>query len=48
MAKFERTMLDKGDQFPSMSLQTVEHGLLEIHDNFTKTYGVILINRGHW
>ncbi len=47
MAKSERTMLDKGDQFPSISLQTVEHGLLDIHDNFAKEYGVVLINRRH-
>ena len=48
MARAEGTLLDTGERFPNLSFQTVEHGQVQIDDNFFQGYGVVLIYRGHW
>ena len=40
--------LQQGDRFPSVSLQLVEGGSLEIPSEVTSRYAVVLFYRGHW
>ncbi|MCF8109507.1 MAG: hypothetical protein K9J81_11025 [Desulfohalobiaceae bacterium] len=48
MAKADGPLLDTGDRFPSLTVETVAHGRVRIDEHFTRGYGVVLIYRGHW
>ncbi len=48
MARASSFILDSGDTFPSLSLDTVRHGRLTLPEAFGEDWGVFLIYRAHW
>jgi hypothetical protein len=48
MARTGTFILDSGDRFPSLEMQTVNSGRLSLPDGFGDGWGVFLIYRGHW
>lgn len=48
MAREGRVILDSGDQFPRLELDTVGHGRLTVPEAFGQDWGVFLVYRAHW
>lgn len=48
MARATTNMLDSGDVFPPLEMQTVNHGPVKLPDWFEGNWGVLLVYRGHW
>ncbi len=48
MARTSSIVLDSGDTFPAVSLDTVGHGRLTLPEAFGEDWGVFLIYRAHW
>jgi len=48
VARASSRILDAGDMFPTLDMQTVGHGPLRLPDGFGGGWGVLLLFRGHW
>jgi alkyl hydroperoxide reductase subunit AhpC len=48
MARAGTTILDSGERFPTLTVETVAHGPLTLPDHFGEHWGVLLIYRAHW
>lgn len=48
MARAGSGILDSGDTFPQISMDTVAHGRLTLPDWFGGRWGVFLAYRAHW
>ncbi len=48
MARASSFILDSGDTFLSVSMDTVGHGRLTLPEAFGEDWGVFLIYRAHW
>ena len=48
MAREGAFILDSGDEFPTITMETVNHGRLALPDAFGESWGVFLVYRGHW
>ena len=48
MARAPAKLLDAGDLFPTLEVQTVKHGGLTLPEGFRGAWGVLLLYRGHW
>ena len=48
MAREGSFILDSGDVFPALDMDTVAHGRLTLPDAFGIAWGVFLLYRGHW
>lgn len=48
MARASTRILDVGDAFPAIEMQTVSHGPLRLPEGFGGGWGVLLLFRGHW
>ena len=48
MARASGHILDSGDPFPSLSMDTVAHGQVDLPTHWGERYGVLLVYRAHW
>jgi len=48
MARADTMILDSGDRFPRLEMETVKHGRVVLPDAFGAAWGVVLIYRAHW
>jgi len=48
MARQGTVILDSGDKFPALTMETVQHGHLRLPDAFEGGWGVFLVYRAHW
>lgn len=48
MAREGPFVLDSGDRFPMLSMDTVRRGRLTVPDAFGNGWGVFLVYRAHW
>ena len=48
MARAGTKILDSGEPFPSLTMETVAHGRLSLPDGFGDGWGVFLVYRAHW
>jgi alkyl hydroperoxide reductase subunit AhpC len=48
MARASARILDSGDRFPRLVMETVGHGRIELPDWFGGRWGVLLVYRAHW
>jgi hypothetical protein len=48
VAREGSVILDSGDKFPRLSLDTVDHGRISLPEGFGDGWGVLLIYRAHW
>lgn len=48
MARKGTFILDSGDKFPTLTMETVNHGHLRLPEGFGNGWGVLLIYRAHW
>ena len=48
MARAGAFLLDSGDKFPQLAMETVRHGPLRLPDAFGPDWGVFLVYRAHW
>ena len=48
MARASTTILDSGERFPVLGMETVAHGRLTLPDHFGDRWGVVLLYRAHW
>jgi hypothetical protein len=48
MAREGTFILDSGDRFPPLTLDTVSHGRLTLPGGFGDGWGVFLLYRAHW
>jgi hypothetical protein len=48
MARAGSTILDSGDAFPILSMETVAHGRVSVPEHFGDRWGVFLVYRAHW
>lgn len=48
MAREGTFVLDSGDLFPALALDTVGHGRVSLPDGFGDRWGVFLVYRAHW
>lgn len=48
MARAGTRILDRGDPFPALTVETVAHGQLSLPAAFGDGWGVLLIYRAHW
>lgn len=48
MARISARILDAGEPFPNLEMQTVNHGALKLPEGFQGGWGAILLYRGHW
>ena len=48
MARAGTRILDSGEAFPALEMETVAHGRLSLADAFGDGWGVLLIYRAHW
>ena len=48
MARAGSFILDSSDKFPTLSMETVNHGALTLPGAFGEGWGVFLVYRGHW
>jgi hypothetical protein len=48
MAREGSFILDSGDAFPALTMQTVNHGRLTLPEAFGGGWGVFLAYRAHW
>ena len=48
MAREGTVILDTGDRFPTLTMETVGHGRLTLPEAFGNRWGVFLVYRAHW
>jgi hypothetical protein len=48
MARASTTILDSGERFPALGMETVGHGRITLPEHFVDHWGVVLIYRAHW
>ncbi len=48
MTRAGATILDSGEKFPALTIETVHHGPLQLPDAFRGGWGVFLLYRAHW
>jgi len=48
MAREGSFILDSGNRFPALTMETVNHGRLTLPDAFRDGWGVFLVYRAHW
>ncbi len=48
MTRRGTVILDSGDKFPTLAMETVQHGHLRLPDAFGDGWGVFLVYRAHW
>ncbi len=48
MARAGTSILDSGDKFPQLAMDTVRHGHLTLPDALGPGWGVFLVYRAHW
>lgn len=48
MAGEGRGILDTGDRFPALTMDTVKHGQIRLPEAFGDGWGVFLVYRAHW
>ncbi len=48
MARASSFILDSGDRFPPLTMETVAHGRITLPDALGKGWGVLLVYRGYW
>ncbi len=48
MAHTRQFILDSGDTFPSLTMETVAHGRVTLPGAFGAGWGVFLAYRAHW
>ncbi len=48
MARAGDRILDSGERFPDLFMDTVKHGHLTLPQDFGGGWGVLLIYRAHW
>lgn len=48
VARASARILDAGDAFPSLEMETVKYGPLKLPEWFGGGWGVLLLFRGHW
>ncbi len=48
MAREGTFILDSGDRFPTLTMDTVGHGRLTLPEGFGDGWGVFLVYRAHW
>jgi hypothetical protein len=48
MPRTTPTILDSGDAFPELAIDTVEHGRVALPEHWGDGYGVLLVYRAHW
>ncbi len=48
MARAGMRILDSGEPFPALTMETVAHGRLSLPEAFADGWGVFLLYRAHW
>jgi hypothetical protein len=48
MTRAGTKILDSGERFPALDMETVAHGRLSLPDAFGDAWGVLLVYRAHW
>ena len=48
MAREPGALLDTGDAFPPLAMETVKHGRMTLPDAFGGQWGVFVAYRAHW
>ncbi len=48
MARAGSRILDSGETFPAITIDTVAHGRISLPDAFGSSWGVFLVYRAHW
>ncbi len=48
MARVGTRILDSGELFPALTMETVAHGRLSLPEGFADGWGVFLLYRAHW
>ena len=48
MARETGPTLDSGDRFPTLTMETVQHGRLTLPAAFDGGWGAFLVYRAHW
>jgi hypothetical protein len=48
MTRASHDILDSGDTFPSMTMDTIAHGAVALPDFWQGGWGVLLAYRAHW
>lgn len=48
MARVGSHILDSGDAFPGLTVDTVRHGRITVPEVFGGGWGVFLVHRAHW
>ena len=48
MGRISKNLLDTGDLFPRIDLQTLSGKTLSLPKDIGDGYGILLIYRGHW
>lgn len=48
MARAGGRILDSGERFPDLTMETVGHGRVELPGWFGDRWGVLLVYRAHW
>ena len=48
MARAGSRILDSGEAFPALAMETVAHGRVSLPEAFGDGWGVLLIYRAHW
>ena len=48
MARAGTFILDSGDKFPQLAMDTARHGHLTLPDALGPGWGVFLVYRAHW
>jgi hypothetical protein len=48
MAREGTFILDSGDRFPALTMDTVGHGQVTLPEGFGDGWGIFLVYRAHW
>jgi alkyl hydroperoxide reductase subunit AhpC len=48
MARVNAHILDSGDTFPDLEMDSVDHGRIQLPEHFSGGWGVLLVYRAHW
>jgi hypothetical protein len=48
MARAGTRILDSGEPFPALTMETVAHGQISLPGAFRDQWGVLLLYRAHW
>ena len=48
MAREGSLILDTGDPFPALAMDTVAHGRVSLPEAFQDAWGVFIVYRAHW